>query len=127
MDVRDGTKVAGARFAIRQIQLPATFTRMDRRSFAFSIATGAAFAQERKFTAQTVIERIQKNVGVPWRAQTVDTFKAGDPQTAVTGIATTFMATYDVLQRAAAAGKNLVISHEPTFYNHEDQTKDFGD
>ena len=78
-------------------------------------------------TARAVIERIQQKVGVPWRAQTVDTFKAGDPETTVTGIATTFMATYDVLQRAAASGKNLVITHEPTFYNHEDQTKDFAD
>jgi len=31
------------------------------------------------------------------------------------------MATFDVLQRAAAAGKNLVITHEPTFYGHLDQ------
>ena len=35
------------------------------------------------------------------------------------------MATLDVLQRAAAQGKNLIITHEPTFYNHEDKTQDF--
>jgi putative NIF3 family GTP cyclohydrolase 1 type 2 len=29
-----------------------------------------------------------------------------------------------VLQRAARAGRNLVITHEPTFYNHLDETKD---
>ncbi len=85
----------------------------------------AAFAQSSPITARQVIERIQKNVGVPWRSQTVDTFKAGDPDTPVTGIATTMMATYDVLRRAAASGKNLIITHEPTFYNHEDQTADF--
>jgi putative NIF3 family GTP cyclohydrolase 1 type 2 len=33
----------------------------------------------------------------------------------------TMMATLDVLQRAAAKGENLVITHEPTFYNHLDQ------
>lgn len=32
------------------------------------------------------------------------------------------MATLDVVQRAAAAGKNFVITHEPTFYSHEDKT-----
>src|SRR5947207_15581319 len=32
------------------------------------------------------------------------------------------MATLDVIQRAAASGKNLVITHEPTFYSHLDQT-----
>jgi putative NIF3 family GTP cyclohydrolase 1 type 2 len=33
----------------------------------------------------------------------------------------TMMATLDVLQRAAAAGANLVITHEPTFYDHLDR------
>ena len=79
-------------------------------------------AQINRLTARQVIERIQKNVGVAWRSQTVDTFKAGDPDTPVTGIATTMMATYDVLRRAAAAGDNLVITHEPTFYGHQDET-----
>ena len=77
---------------------------------------------QNRLTAQQVIERIQKNVGVPWKAQTVDSFKAGDPNTPVTGIATTMMATFDVLRRAAASGKNLIITHEPTFYNHLDGT-----
>ena len=81
-------------------------------------------AAANRITARQVIERIQKNVGVAWRSQTVDTFKAGDPDTVVTGIATTMMATYDVLRRAAAAGDNLVITHEPTFYGHLDQTAD---
>jgi putative NIF3 family GTP cyclohydrolase 1 type 2 len=39
----------------------------------------------------------------------------------VTGIAVTMMATFDVLQRAAAGGANLVITHEPTFYDHLDK------
>lgn len=85
----------------------------------------AASAQSNTLTARQVIERIQKNVGVPWQAETVDTFKAGNPDTRVTGIAITMMATYDVLRRAAASGKNLIITHEPTFYNHEDITSDF--
>jgi len=85
----------------------------------------SAMAQDgaaHRLTARQVIERIQKNVGVTWQSQTVDTFKAGDPDTPVTGIATTMMATYDVLERAAAAGDNLIITHEPTFYGHLDQT-----
>jgi len=73
-------------------------------------------------TAGQVIERIQKNVGVPWRSETVDTFKIGSPETVVKGIATSFSATLDVCQRAHAAGMNLLIVHEPTFYNHLDET-----
>jgi putative NIF3 family GTP cyclohydrolase 1 type 2 len=82
------------------------------------------FSQEHRLTAREVIERIQKNVGVPWRAETVDTFKAGDPDTPVTGVATTMMATFDVLKRAAASGNNLIITHEPTFYGHLDKTEE---
>lgn len=76
-------------------------------------------------TAGKVIERIKDHAGVPWQENTVDTFKAGHPDTPVEGIATTMMATMDVLQRAAASGKNLVITHEPTFYSHLDRTADF--
>jgi putative NIF3 family GTP cyclohydrolase 1 type 2 len=83
-----------------------------------------AIAQNERLTARDVIERIQKNVGVPWRSETVDTFKAGNPDAPVTGIAVTMMATLDVLERAAASGKNLIITHEPTFYNHLDKTDD---
>jgi putative NIF3 family GTP cyclohydrolase 1 type 2 len=73
-----------------------------------------------KVTAGDVVALIQKNVGVEWRKETVDTFKAGGAQTAVTGIAVTMMATMDVLERASAKGLNMVITHEPTFYAHLD-------
>jgi putative NIF3 family GTP cyclohydrolase 1 type 2 len=78
-------------------------------------------------TAQQIVARIQKKLqelGIAWRAQTVDTFKAGAPETEIKGVATTGMATFDVLRLAAAAGRNFVITHEPTFYNHTDQTAD---
>jgi putative NIF3 family GTP cyclohydrolase 1 type 2 len=61
---------------------------------------------------------------VPWKNETVDTFKSGDPNAKVTGIATTMMTTLDVLQRAAARGDNLIITHEPTFYDHMDTSKE---
>jgi putative NIF3 family GTP cyclohydrolase 1 type 2 len=80
-----------------------------------------ASVQEKRPTAQEVIAAIQGHVGVLWKAETVDTFKAGNPEMRVTGIAVTMMATLDVLQRAAARGENLVITHEPTFYNHLDR------
>ena len=106
---------------------PKTISRRQVAQLAgVAAATGGSLlsAVQGTLTARQVIERIQKNIGVPWQTQTVDTFKAGDPDTPVTGIATSFMATLDVLQRAVAAGTNLVISHEPTFYSHLDETKD---
>ncbi len=83
----------------------------------------AAIAQSPALTARQVLDRIQQHADGPWHGDTVDTIKAGDPETPVTGIATTFTDTYDVLERAVKAGANLIISHEPTFYNHLDETK----
>ena len=95
----------------------------SRRAFVLGGASLAAAAAGGPLTAAQVIERIKKNVGVPWRAETVDNVIAGNPDTPVTGIATTMMSTLDVIERAAAAGKNLVITHEPTFYLHQDRTE----
>lgn len=68
--------------------------------------------------AQQVAERIQNRLGVPWKTPSLDGFQAGAPDTPVKGIATTFAPTMDVLRRAAAAGRNMIISREPAFYNH---------
>jgi putative NIF3 family GTP cyclohydrolase 1 type 2 len=96
-----------------------------RTIWLFLIAGGILSGQQSgPLTVRQVIDRIKSHVGVPWNDNTVDTFKAGDPDTRVTGIAVTMMATYDVLVRAAAAGNNLIITHEPTFYSHLDQTAD---
>ncbi|HST12555.1 MAG TPA: Nif3-like dinuclear metal center hexameric protein [Terriglobales bacterium] len=80
----------------------------------------AAPAQSSRITARELVAEIQKQVGVAWQKETVDTFKAGNPDTPVTGVAVTMMATMDVLQRASANGFNFVITHEPTFYAHLD-------
>lgn len=45
----------------------------------------------------------------------------------MTGIATSVMSTYAVLQKAAASKKNLVITHEPTFYTGNDNVADLTD
>src|SRR5438477_10623184 len=97
-------------------------------SVIFLLAAISTFAQnpvspaksEKLFTANEVIEQIKSHVGVAWQEPTVDTFKAGDPQTRVAGIAVTMMSTLDVLKRAAANGQNLMITHEPTSYDHLD-------
>lgn len=70
---------------------------------------------------QEVIDVILQAIpGAPLE-KTVDTFKSGDPSHEVTGIVTTFLATYEVIQRTANLGANLIITHEPTYYNHLDE------
>jgi len=98
---------------------------LSRREFvaagaAALMSMGAGRLPRVELTAQQVIDRIRASVGVPWRETTGDTFKAGNPQTIVTGIATTVMATLPVLRQAAGAGRNLIVTCEPTFYNGND-------
>jgi len=71
-------------------------------------------------TAQDIVDRIKKNIGIDWSSEDVDTFKAGDPSTIVSGVVTTSMATLDVLQKAVQAGANLIITAAPTFYSRAD-------
>jgi putative NIF3 family GTP cyclohydrolase 1 type 2 len=51
---------------------------------------------------------------------TVDTFKAGDSETEVAGIAVAWMSTRRALEQALALGCNVFVTHEPTYYTHED-------
>ena len=76
-------------------------------------------------TAREIADLIKKNVGVPWNELSYrDTFKLGNPDSNVRGIATTVMVTFDMLKRANQAGLNMIISHEDTFWNDRDETKD---
>ena len=75
-----------------------------------------------KLTVQQVIDMILKEIpGAPF-PKTVDTLKSGDGQQLVTGIVTTMFATVEVIRQAGSLGANFIIAHEPTFYNHLDDT-----
>ena len=97
---------------------------LSRRKFVALVATSVAAPMARSLggvvTAQQVVDRIQKNIGVDWKPDTVDTFKAGDPATAVTGIVTTPLASLSVLGSAVKAGANMIITCEPTFFAKAD-------
>jgi putative NIF3 family GTP cyclohydrolase 1 type 2 len=73
-------------------------------------------------TIEQAIEKIISSIpGAPF-SDTVDTIKAGDPSQELTGILVTFLATCESVEQAVELGANLLITHEPTFYNHLDQT-----
>ncbi|GGE25703.1 hypothetical protein GCM10011391_00100 [Pullulanibacillus camelliae] len=67
---------------------------------------------------QDVIDHLTDSVGPI--ENTVDILKFGDPNTRITGIATTFMATHQAIQQAVEVGANLLITHEGAFYSHHD-------
>lgn len=95
---------------------------MSRRQFAQVAGTVAAtrLYGASTLTAQAVSERLQSALGGEWPAGGLDGFKAGDPSTPVKGIATTAMATMDVLKKASKAGSNLIVTYEPTFFGRQD-------
>ena len=73
-------------------------------------------------TPDDVVNLIKKNVTCDWATQTVDNFKAGDPKTPLKGIATCMFADMETLKETVKQGCNFIITHEPVFYNHLDET-----
>ena len=77
-------------------------------------------------SAGDVVNRIKAVMaveGVAWSdASTRDRFKFGGPDTVVTGIATTFMGTFEAITRASERGLNMIVTHEDTFWNDPDNT-----
>ena len=101
---------------------------LSRREFAAFAALGGAvkgFGQSVPFTAGQIVERIKAHLGAPWHGGPTDTFKSGGEDTPVTGIATTVMSTFDVIKRAVSSGRNMVITHEPTFWLGNDDVRNF--
>lgn len=92
------------------------------RTSLLSGSSGEHKAPPEQMSIREVIDTILKDLPTDAIPDTVDTVKAGDPSEIATGIATTFLATARVIEEAAARGANLVITHEPTFYNHYDET-----
>jgi putative NIF3 family GTP cyclohydrolase 1 type 2 len=83
----------------------------------------AARASSKKtWTVGAIIDLFLKEInGAPF-PQTVDTLKSGSRDNEVTGIVTTMFATIPVIKKAIDAKANFIIAHEPTFYNHTDET-----
>lgn len=67
-------------------------------------------------TIQNVIDRLRSSIQPI--ENTVDDLDPGCPDTEVRGIATTFMATQQVIEHALSLGVNLLISHEAAYYSH---------
>lgn len=74
---------------------------------------------------QEIIDEMIKKTGVeplPYE-KTCDHLMTGNPEMEVTKIATTFMATVEVINKAIAEGINFIITHEPTWFTGKDDTK----
>ena len=89
----------------------------------FSSATDS-FARQRpaEITVGEIMDAFIREVpGAPFE-KTVDTLKAGNRDIKVSGIITTMFATVEVIKYAIDSGANFIITHEPVYYNHLDET-----
>ena len=110
----------------------------NRRKFIFNLSRAAAatafltmplagntasfFNVVEDVTVGQIIDKFIAGIpGAPFPS-TVDTLKSGSRDIKVTGIITTMFATIDVIKQAIALNANFIIAHEPTFYNHADET-----
>lgn len=76
-----------------------------------------------KWTVQQVIDKLLQDMcGGAKFETTCDIMTVGSPDNIVTGVGTTFMATFDVAKEAVRQGINLIITHEPTWFNGMDRT-----
>jgi len=81
-----------------------------------------SIAPNGQMSIQQAIDTIISHIPGGKLDTTVDTFKSSDPGQALRGIVSTFLATTAVIKEAIAKHANLIITHEPTFYNHLDET-----
>jgi putative NIF3 family GTP cyclohydrolase 1 type 2 len=118
---------------------PSSATSPDRRKFMINTAKTAgglallgmepalginnAHQAKKDYTVQDIMDLIFKEGGLSPIKDTVDTLKSGHAGQPVTGIVTTMFATIPVIEEAVKRKANFIIAHEPTFYNHRDDTE----
>lgn len=76
-------------------------------------------------TAMEVIELIKENIKPHWFDTRTDTIIIGNGFDTVKGIATCMFVDMNILKQAVAEHCNLIITHEPTFYDANDKTQGF--
>ncbi|MEW4428727.1 Nif3-like dinuclear metal center hexameric protein [Paenibacillus pabuli] len=69
---------------------------------------------------QEIIDHLTAHVEL--QDSTVDQLISGSMDQLVTGVVVAFMPTHQVIERAVQQGANLIIAHEPPFYNHHSHT-----
>lgn len=74
------------------------------------------------------MEKVYADTGsdLSFLPQTCDTLKTGNPDAELRKIAVTMFGTVDVIRQAGAWGANLLIVHEPFYYDHWD-SREFWD
>ena len=81
-----------------------------------------AASKKAEYTVGEIMDLFISEVPNSPFSPTVDTLKSGNRDQKVTGIVTTMFATLTVIRKAIELNANFIVVHEPTFYNHLDET-----
>jgi putative NIF3 family GTP cyclohydrolase 1 type 2 len=81
----------------------------------------AGVSDQKDLTVQQLIDLILKEIPGTI-SNTVDTIKIGNPNQRITGVVTSMFPTIDVIRKTIEQKANFIIVHEPSFYNHQDDT-----
>lgn len=76
-------------------------------------------------TVEEVITKLSERFIVT--EHSVDGLVSGDRHALVAGIAVMFTASVEAIRQATTLGANFIVSHEPVFYHHTDDTARLGD
>jgi putative NIF3 family GTP cyclohydrolase 1 type 2 len=76
-------------------------------------------------TVSQVIQLIRQNARPQWYESKTDTIVIGSAAEPVTGISTCMFVDMEMLRRSVANKCNLIITHEPTFYEGSDKIPAF--
>ena len=76
-------------------------------------------------TAAEIGDRIRARVARSWDAAAGDGLQIGSPQTAITGIVTSWTPSLGILGRAVAAGANMVVTRECPFWSREAEVRGY--
>lgn len=71
-----------------------------------------------------IINRLKESADERDFSKTCDTCKSGDMDRDIKKVAVTMFATPDIIRRAKEWGAQLMLVHEPLYYNHMDNKSD---
>ncbi|QJD95587.1 twin-arginine translocation signal domain-containing protein [Mucilaginibacter robiniae] len=87
------------------------------------VSHAANFLDAEPITVGQIMDKFISQIPNAPFPNTVDTLKAGNRDIQVTGVVTTMFATIELIKKAIDLNANFIIAHEPTFYNHADNTQ----
>lgn len=74
-----------------------------------------------KLSAQGVVDRIKAQCSATWKDSPADVLMRVSRDVVVKGIATSYTPLIEVLKKAVAAGKNLIITQQPAYYSETEE------